>query len=413
MHPAAPASSSAGPPRYTLADTSHSPLLVFYEVTRACALACRHCRARAMPHAHRDELSTEQSKQLIDDLARFPKPPMLVLTGGDPFERPDLLTLIEHAVSRGLSVSLSPSATPRVHPTLLDEVARCGVRRLSISIDGADAAWHDGFRGVAGTFDDGLRILDHCRTIGLSTQVNTTVVRDNVDQLDGIAELVRQVGAAMWSVFFLVPTGRAYKQPRLEPAQYEAVFDRLWTLAQREDFGIKTTEAPFYRRFVMQRDGDPLRPRPDAPPRPTRAPLGINDGKGVMFISHRGEVQPSGFLPQVAGRCPRESAVALYQQHPVFTQLRDPDRLGGKCGRCGFRGVCGGSRARAFAVTGDPLAAEPDCPYQPTPAPGSQGLAPGSFHSDAESRGGREHAAQASAAIPLTLFPGADPHVQR
>ncbi len=251
-----------------------------------------------------------------------------------------------------------------------------------------------------GTFDDGLRVLRECRELGLSTQVNTTVMRGNVDQLDGIADRVREVGAAMWSLFFLVPTGRAYRQPRLEPAEYEAVFDRLWRMARREPYAIKTTEAPFYRRFVMQRQGDPLRPRGGAE-FAARAPLGINDGKGVMFISHRGEVQPSGFLPQVAGRVPWQSAVSLYQHHPMFKALRDPDQLRGKCGRCGFREVCGGSRARAFAVTGDALAAEPDCPYQP-----DGGRLPARTVPPAASAPG-------SAPIPLTLSQEPLPHVQR
>ncbi len=322
---------------------------------------------------------------LIEDLAGFPKPPMVVLTGGDPFARPDLFTLIEHAVSRGLHVSLAPSATPRVSPLILQEAARRGVRRVSISIDGADAAWHDRFRGVAGTFDDGLRILREARATGLTTQVNTTAIPGNLDQLQVIADLVEDVGAAMWSVFFLVPTGRAYREGRLSAAQTEEVFDLLWRLAQTRPFAIKTTEAPFYRRFVIQRQGDPMRPRPRNPeedrerPRlPARSPLGINDGKGVCFISHRGDIQPSGFLPLVAGRFPQQSVVDVYQNHPTFTSLRDLDQLKGKCGRCGFKSICGGSRARAFALTGDPLAEEPDCPYQPAP-----GTAPGSCSSAA------------------------------
>lgn len=350
---------------YTLADTSHSPLLVFYEVTRACDLACAHCRAVAQPKPHRCELTTTQSLALVDDLASFPKPPMLVMTGGDPFLRVDLFTLIRYAADRGLSVSFSPSATPRVSPEALEEAYRSGVRRLSISIDGASADWHDRFRGLPGTFADGIHILEACRQIGLATQVNTTVMPGNADQLDGIARLVRAVGASMWSLFFLVPVGRAYHQERLSPEQYERVFAKLWRMAREEPFAIKTTEAPFYRRFVMQRMGNPLRPRPEAPPTPARAPLGINDGKGICFISHRGHIHPSGFLPINTGLFPERSVVDVYQSHDTFRALRDPDRLLGKCGRCGFKSICGGSRARAYAVYGDILAEEPDCPYQP------------------------------------------------
>ncbi|MBB6428343.1 TIGR04053 family radical SAM/SPASM domain-containing protein [Algisphaera agarilytica] len=355
-------------PRYALSDAAHSPLLVFYEVTRACDLACRHCRARAMPHAHPHELSTAGSLSLLEDLANFPKPPMLVLTGGDPFARADLFTLIEYAVSLGLHTSLAPSATPRVSGPLLREAQRCGVQRLSISIDSADADWHDRFRGEAGTFNDGLRILRDCQAMGLSTQVNTTVMPGNLDQLTAIADLVESVGAAMWSVFFLVPTGRAYREDRLSGNQTDEVFDLLWRLAKTRPFAIKTTEAPFYRRFVKQRMGDPMRPQPgkaDGPRPPARSPLGINDGKGICFISHRGEVQPSGFLPLVAGRFPEQSVVDVYQHHPTFVALRDPEQLKGKCGRCGYKSICGGSRARAYAVSRDYLGEEPDCPYQP------------------------------------------------
>jgi MoaA/NifB/PqqE/SkfB family radical SAM enzyme len=172
----------------------------------------------------------------------------------------------------------------------------------------------------------------------------------------------------MWSVFFLVPVGRGLLEQRISPNQYEEVFEKLWRQSRRQPYGIKTTEAPHYRRFVIEHDGDPLA-GPAAPSRrpsrPRKTPLGVGDGKGVMFVGHTGEIYPAGFLPLECGRFPADSVVDVYQHHPTFLALRNPDGFGGKCGVCEYRDICGGSRARAFAVTGDPLAEEPDCVYTP------------------------------------------------
>lgn len=352
------------PATYTREDFDFSPYLVFYEVTRACDLVCKHCRASAQPAAHAAELDTATAKALLDQLGEFPKRPLLVFTGGDPLKRPDICDLVEHAVRAGLETAMTPSATPLVTREALAGLKDAGVARLAISIDGSDAATHDEFRGVTGTFERAVSILDWCRELGLPTQINTTITRRNLHQLDDIAALCAAEGIVLWSVFFLIPVGRGLAEQRILPAQYEDAFERLWFHAQRQPFAIKTTEAHHYRRFVLQQRGDPLRAREDTSA-VQRAPLGVNDGKGCMFISHIGEYQPSGFMPLVCGRFPRDSAVEAYQGHPVFRSLRDPDHFGGKCGVCEYRHICGGSRARAFTVTGYPLAAEPDCVYVP------------------------------------------------
>ncbi len=347
-------------------DFAHSPFVVFYELTQACDLVCEHCRACAQPLRDPDELSEAQSRGLIDELARFPRPPLLVFTGGDPLKRPDVYDLVEHGVARGLEVAMTPSATPLVTAEALERLHDAGLHRLAVSLDGVDAATHDAFRGVAGSFARTREIMADARRLGLPLQANTTVTATNVHQIDALAELLAGEAIVLWSVFFLVPVGRGEPLARIAPPEHEEAFARLWFHAQRQPYGIKTTEAPHYRRFVLRARGNPqAAPAAVAPGQRQRAPLGINDGKGILFISHRGAIYPSGFLPVVCGRFPRDSVVETYQQSPFFRMLRDGNRLRGKCGRCEFRHVCGGSRARAYALTGDLLAAEPDCTYQP------------------------------------------------
>jgi radical SAM protein with 4Fe4S-binding SPASM domain len=297
-------------------------------------------------------------------LAAFPEPPSLVLTGGDPLKRPDIYQLAEWAFELGLDVAITPSATPLVTREAIARLRQAGVSRLAISLDGVDAASHDAVRGVRGSFDRSLEILHDARDLGLSTQVNTTLTPSNVATVEQMAELLAALGIAMWSVFFLVPVGRATAAPRLTADQCEAAFERLWLQSLVQPYFIKTTEAPHYRRFVRQRHAAVCRESDRRPPsRFTSAH--VNDGKGVMFISHMGAVYPSGFMPIPCGIFPANNVVEVYQQSPVFRALRDENSLSGKCGRCEFRKICGGSRARAFALTGDPFAEEPDCSYVP------------------------------------------------
>jgi radical SAM protein len=353
---------------YTQADFGRSPLMFYYEVTMACDLVCKHCRASAQENPHPEELSTAQSKTLISQVATFPRKPAIVLTGGDPLKRADLFDLVRHAVAEGLQVALTPSATPLATYEAFRDAKQAGVSRLGISLDGADAKVHDAFRGWDGSFQRTLGMLESARRLQLPVQANTTVTRRNVHQIDAVAELLAQQGIAMWAVFFLVPVGRGVEEERLRPEEYETVFAKLFNHANRQPYAVKTTEAPHYRRFVLQQGGDPLagpKAKDAAAGRGHRAPLGVGDGKGVMFVSHVGEIYPAGFLPLKCGRFPDDSVVDTYQNHPTMRALRDPDHFKGRCGICEYRHVCGGSRARAYAVTGDPLETEPDCVYQP------------------------------------------------
>lgn len=346
-------------------DFRRSPMLVFYEVTQACGLVCKHCRACAQTYAHPDELSTRQSLQLISQLSEFPDPPMLVLTGGDPLCRKDIFRLIKHATKVGLEVSITPSATPLMTKGAIARLQRSGIHRMAISIDGADAESHDRVRGVSGSYERSLEILREARRIGLPTQVNTTLTPENVGQIDEFAALFADLEIVMWSVFFLVPVGRAQFSDRLTACECEHAFEKLWEHSQRQPYLIKTTEAPHYRRYAMQQERL-LNPKAEigAQKVPFRA-AGLNDGKGVMFVGHTGEIYPSGFMPIQCGKYPRENVVDVYQNSPLLQVLRDANQLEGKCRQCEYRTICGGSRARAFAMTNNPFAEEPDCSYIP------------------------------------------------
>lgn len=350
---------------YTSDDFAHSPFVMFYELTRACDLLCRHCRACAQRERYIHELNTEQSRALLSQIATFPKPPVLIFTGGDPMKRSDVYDLVEHAGNVGLTTAMTPSATPLVTREALKRLKDAGVSRLAISLDGLRQT-HDSFRGVPGSFERTMEIISDIREIGLPLQINTTITRHNFGQIDCLANLVASIGAVLWSVFFLVPVGRGLAEERIEPAEYEIVFEKLFRHSLTQPYGIKTTEAPQYRRFVLEREGDPRRqPEGMSPGRIHRAPLGVNDGKGSLFVSHTGAIYPTGFLPIKCGKFPEDSVVEVYQNSPVFLALRDSEKLKGKCGRCEYRTICGGSRARAYAITRDLLAAEPDCLYQP------------------------------------------------
>lgn len=354
-------------PRYSREDFDHSPLLVFYEMTRACDLMCAHCRADAQKSRHPFELDTTAARQLIDQLRDFPKAPLLVLTGGDPIKRPDVFELITYSRTIGLDVAMTPSATPLVTKEAITRLKQAGLHRLAVSLDGVDAATHDGFRRVVGSYERTLQIIADARAVDLPVQVNTTIIRDNFNQIDAIAELLAGMDIVLWSVFFLVPTGRGQADQRIAPEQYEIAFEQLYRHSRIQRYAIKTTEAPHYRRFLLQKAREAGTPaRLDGPH------IGTNDGRGIMFVSHTGEIYPSGFLPIRCGVFPRDSLVDVYQNAPLFHSLRDADGLKGKCGVCEYRYICGGSRARSYALSdGDPLAPDPDCVYLPQAALGA------------------------------------------
>ena len=360
-------------------DFSQTPFIVIWEVTQACDLACVHCRASAQSRRHPLELSTAESKKLIAEVAAL-QAPVFVLTGGDPLKRPDIYELVEYATACGVRTSLTPSATPLLTREALVRLRDCGLARLAISLDGPTAEIHDAFRRVPGSYDWTLRAVRWAREIGLPAQINTTITRHNLGQLDDVIALLETLDIVLWSVFFLVPTGRGQSIDLISAEEFEQVFEKLYQTSRRVKFDIKSTEAQHYRRFLLQRRTEARRSgQPDVAMAKVfgatsadgigRAPRGINDGKGFVFISHLGEVFPSGFLPVSAGNVRKHSLTELYRRSPLFVALRDSANLQGKCGICEFREVCGGSRARAYAVTGNMFAEEPNCVYQPQPRP--------------------------------------------
>jgi len=364
--------------RLAAADFDQSPFTLAWEITRACALVCLHCRAEAQPRRDPRELTTEEALRLIDQIRELGDP-ILVITGGDPLMRRDVYDLLAYAVEKGLRTSLTPTATALVTPRSLARVRDTGVRRIAISLDGPTAEVHDHFRGFRGSFQRTMRIMRDVREAGLALQINTTVTRHNIASLERMPELVAEAGAVQWSVFFLVPTGRGRPEDMVSPEEHERLYHWLYDLSRQAPFDVKSTAAPAYRRVAIQRAREEGGGRP---PRTVagagyrfadglnRPPLGVNDGKGFAFISHIGDVCPSGFLPLPAGNVRERPLAELYRNSRLFRELRDPRLLKGRCGACEFRTVCGGSRARAWALTGDYLAEDPSCVYRP---PGWQG----------------------------------------
>jgi radical SAM protein len=341
------------------------PFLVIWEVTRACALACVHCRADAIPRRDPRELTTGEGFALLDQVRAFGTPaPLMVLTGGDPMWRKDLAALVARGSQLGLSMALTPSGTAAPTRARLAELMDAGLRRLAVSLDGPDAVTHDAFRRVRGSFAHTQRIIEHAVDLGLSLQINTTVSRITLPHLPAMARLVSALPVSLWAAFFLVQTGRGSSVDPISAVECEATLEWLADLARTAPFGIKTTEAPHFRRVRTARSDASTVARREY----LGAPRAVGDGNGFVFVDHVGQICPSGFLPLPCGNVRDGSLVATYRDHAVFRRLRDPAALGGRCGRCAFRGVCGGSRSRAFAATGDAFGEDPLCAYDPGPA---------------------------------------------
>ena len=355
------------------ADFDMAPFTIAWEVTRACAYACVHCRADAQHKRDPRELSTPEARTLIDRMAAFGTNPILIFTGGDPMMRPDLFELIAYATEKGLRCSLTPTATALPTRQRLEKVRDAGIRRIALSLDAPRPEVHDNFRQVPGSWQRTMDILHRAQDVGLSVQVNTTVSKHNVDILHEMVPFIQEVNAVQWSVFFLVPTGRAQAANMITAEQHEQVFNWLYDLSKQAPFDIKSTAAPMYRRVAIQRkrleaDGKPVTFQgagfqyADGLNRPTK---GVNDENGFLFISHVGDIQPSGFLPITAGNVRRDDVIETYRHSQLFTDLRAPEKIKGRCGVCEYRDVCGGQRGRAYGLTGDYLESDPACSYVP------------------------------------------------
>ena len=356
-------------------DFDRSPFLVLWELTRACGLKCRHCRAVAVKERDREEVEVSEAARFLDDLSGMGRP-LIVLTGGDPVQRPDLLDIVDLCRERGFATAMTPSGTPSVTEHVIEQLKSRGLTRLAISLDAPDRMTHDYFRGVEGSFDWSMSIISWARKHHLPFQINTAISTLNVDLFDEMATLVEHLGAVLWSVFFLVPVGRASEDMQITPIQAERVMIGMAELASSGKFDVKSTAAPQFRRVLLQR-------RAKDSSVAFRAGAGglnqldhklklgrlrsygsVNDGRGLIFVSHRGEIMPSGFLPLVAGNVREDSVTDIYRNHPLFKTLRDPDLLQGKCGICRYKRLCGGSRARAYGRYGDYMAEDPLCVFK-------------------------------------------------
>ncbi len=337
----------------------HAPQNVYWEVTRACDLVCQHCRADAQVHRHPEELTFEEGKALLRDIATLGS--LLIFTGGDPLKRPDLLDLMAYARELRIPFGITPSTTPLLTRSVIEDFKAVGVMALGLSLDGPTPEIHDTFRGFEGAFDRALEVLGWAEEVGLPVQVNTTVTARNIHRIPDMLPLLSRFPRAVrrWSLFVLIPVGRGVALGMPDPEDLDALLDWTDRVRDQAPFHIRTVEAPHYRvrlARTLQTLPDEVRAR-----RLRAIGAGIRDGNGVIFVSHTGDVHPSGFLPVVLGNVRERPLSAIYRESPVLQVLRDPDRFGGRCGRCRYRYLCGGSRARAWGVHGDMLAEDPLC----------------------------------------------------
>jgi heme b synthase len=354
------------------------PRLVFWETTAGCNLRCVHCRRiDVAENLVPEDLTTAESKQLIDQIVAFSSP-ILVLSGGEPLIRPDIFEIAGHAVARGLRVALATNGT-LIDESKAQRIVEAGIRRVAVSLDGASAQTHDTFRALPGSFAQALEGIGRLRAHGMSVQVNTTVARHNVAELPRILDLALSLGADALHIFLLVPVGCGVEiadGQMISADEYEEVLSWLYDRDREGLLELKATCAPHYFRIVRQRsaaqrrEAPPGRERQRGPGATASRDLhavtkGCLAGTSVCFVSHKGEVFPCGYLPLSAGNVREQPLQHIWREAPVFKELRDPDLLRGKCGRCEFKHICGGCRARAYAMTGNYLDEEPFCIYEP------------------------------------------------
>ncbi len=346
------------------------PHVVAWESTHACNLACVHCRASAESEPAADELSTAEMMAVIDDIASFAAP-LLIISGGEPLLRRDVFGIAHHASERGLRVAMSPNGT-LITAKVAQEMVGAGIKRVSVSIDGSCADRHDRVRGVPGAYEGALRGLQVCREAGVGFQLNTTVLWQTLDDLPAVHQLAMRLGAAAWHLFMLVPTGRGQAEDEIGPEEYERTLNWIYRTAGSSPVPIRVTCGPQYMRIVACH-----RPGIGEAAAPARHPGGHGHaqldgasrgclaGNGYCFISYRGDVQPCGYLPLPAGNVRKRPFREIYQRSELFAALRDYSRLEGKCGDCEYVRECGGCRARAYSAGGNVLGPEPLCAYRP------------------------------------------------
>jgi radical SAM protein len=370
-----------GKPALPKLDYNKSPFLIIWETTQACDLVCSHCRASAQPDRAPGEVTTEEGESLLRQ-AKDLGTPIFILSGGDPLKRQDLYHLIRYGADLGLRMATIPAATPLLTEDVVRRLKESGCSQMAQSLDFPTAELHDGFRGVPGAFAKTMQAIEWAHKHKMSVQINTTLTAKTAPYLDDMAELVSRLGIVFWEVFFLVPMGRGESLEGLDAQQCEDLFEILYQVQKRSEFLVKITEAPHYRRFVTQREWEEEGRHSNVKNLPRQlirtegpghsiglATQGVNSGNGFMFISHTGEIFPSGFLPLLGGHIRKQSLKEVYRESTLFRALRSPDEFKGICGYCEFNRICGGSRSRAYALTGDYMETDPWCAYRPKPKP--------------------------------------------
>ncbi len=347
-------------------DYSRTPLNIYWEMTQACALACRHCRAEAQPEAHPAQLSFDQGVDLLHQILDFGDPlPNLILTGGDPLARRDVFDLIDKAHELGISVSITPAATEALTRDVLSRLKDHAVEGLGLSLDGSSAERHDAIRGIPGTFDRTMQAIRWAEELEMPLQVNTLASAETADDIPAVYELLKPHAVTRWATFFLISVGRGTVLQPLSAAEAEELMAWIFEISRTAPFIVATTEAPSYRRVALEKmraegmTGEQIRQSG------IQRGFGIRDGHGIVFVSHTGDICPAGFLPLPAGNVRRQRLADVYRNAPLFQSLHDPEQLEDRCGLCEYKALCGGSRARAYSATGNPVATDPLCEYEP------------------------------------------------
>jgi radical SAM protein len=353
-------------PQHSARDYAQTPLNLYWEMTMACALACRHCRAEAVPCAHPEELNFEDGVGLLEQIREFGDPmPHLILTGGDPLQRRDVFALIVESHNRGIGVSITPAATEALTRDVLVKLKEHNVEGLGLSLDGSTAARHDSIRGIPGTFERTMQAIRWAQELEMPLQVNTLVSQETAPDIPAVYELLKPMGLARWSLFFLISVGRGKVLQPLEAAEAEKLMGWVYELSKTAPFIVATTEAPSFRRVALEHMKEEGLTGEQIKRSGAYRGFGIRDGHGIVFVSNTGDICPAGFLPLVAGNIRRDRVADVYRNSPLFRALHDPGQFEGRCGACEYHALCGGSRARAYSATGDPLATDPLCTHEP------------------------------------------------
>lgn len=343
-----------------------NPMIVYWEMTQACGLACRHCRAEAMLQKHPNELNYSESRALLQQILAFGDPlPHLILTGGDPLMRHDLYEIIDEAVALGIQVSITPAATQNLTREVIEKLKAHQIQSLGLSLDGSSAARHEAVRGVQGCFDWTMNAARVAGELDIPVQVNTLVSAETADDLPAMYDLLLTQRVMRWSLFFLISVGRGKLLEAISPERGEEIMRWSLDLSRRAPFAIKTTEAPSYRRVALETMRASGMPSEAIRHSSVYRGFGIRDGNGIVFVSNTGEIFPAGFLPVTVGNVRDGDLATTYRDAALMRSLHDPNTFKGKCGYCEYRIVCGGSRARAFTHTGDALESDPFCAYEP------------------------------------------------